>query len=87
MYKTTTSMFRFGKQVKTTFSFNKQLTVLVPPCTQIEVNNIMYNQKIYSSYDATLTFVNFITGQLLGNITAKGIWNGTITSSIHTQIK
>lgn len=73
-YKSTTSSFGFNKAVETTFSSNQQTLVIIPPGKQIEVKSVILEQKVNVPFEATLTFADRFTKQIIGSKVVKGVW-------------
>lgn len=73
-YSSTTSTFGFNRAVETTFSSTQQTLVIIPPGKQIEVKSLIMEQKVNVPFEATLTFADRVTKQIIGTKVVNGMW-------------
>ena len=60
--------------------------VIIPAGKQIEVKSLIMEQKVNVPFEATLTFADRFTKQIIGNKVVNGMWEGVISSSVQTAI-
>ena len=85
-YSSFTSTFGFNKAVETTFSSTQQTLVIVPPGKKIEVKSLIMEQKVNVPFEASLTFADRFTNQIIGTKVVHGVWEGVMSSSVQTAI-
>lgn len=85
-YSSKTENFTFNQQLKTTFSTNQQMLVLVPSGKRVTISSIILEQKVNVPYEATLYFENRFTKEPIGVRKVNGNLEGVLTSSVKTVI-
>ncbi len=73
-YSSKSSSFGFNKDVVTTYTSNQSLIVMVPPGKVVEISSIIQEQKVNVPFEATLTFKDRFTGEILGERVVTGVW-------------
>jgi hypothetical protein len=81
-----TGSFSFNKDIITTFASIHNLIVLVPAGKQLEISSIIQEQKVNVPFEATLTFVDRFTGEMIGQRVVTGVLEGVMASSVNTVI-
>lgn len=82
LYKIRNTQFRFESPIKTIVSPNQGISLWITSNFKTSVTSIVQEQKGSVPYNATLHFVNTVTGEKIVDYKIIGVWSGVRVAAV-----